>query len=223
MTLKEIALSLESTLLSATATEAQVRALCHEAVEKGFFGVCVSPCRLRLAADLVAGTGARVVSVAGFPLGTQTSRVKVAEVAELFEVGANEVDLVFNVGFFLEGRISPVSNEIREARRAAADGVLKVILETGLLEPSQIREAAALAIGAGADFLKTSTGFGPSGARIPDVRILRQVAGNRCGIKAAGGIRSLDQAQALLAAGADRLGTSAAGAVWQEAENRFGG
>ena len=223
MTLKEIALSLESTLLTATASEAQVRALCREAVEEGFFGVCVSPCRAKLAVDLVARTGARVVSVAGFPLGTQTSGAKLAELGELFEMGVHEVDLVFNVGFFLEGRISPVSNELRDARRVAGDGILKVILETGLLEPGQIREAAALAIGAGADFLKTSTGFGPSGARIPDVRILRQVAGSRCGVKAAGGIRSLDQAQALLAAGADRLGTSVAGAVWKEAVERLSG
>jgi deoxyribose-phosphate aldolase len=223
MTLKELILSLESTLLSPTASEAQVRALCREAAETGFFGVCVAPCRADFALGLLSGTSVRVASVAGFPLGIQTSRAKVAEVAELLEMGVHEVDLVFNIGFFLEGRISPVSNELREARRAAGDGVLKVILETGFLSPSQIREAAALALGAGADFLKTSTGLGPAGARIPDVRILRQVAGSRCGVKAAGGIRSLEQAHALLAAGANRIGTSSAAALWKEAQEKIGG
>lgn len=222
MTQQEFALTVESTLLGAEVSEKRVEGLCREAAELGVLAVCVSPCRAAAALKFLGLTGPRVVSVAGFPLGTQTSRSKVAEVSELFELGAHEVDFVYNVGLFLEGRISPVSSEIRDARRAAGNGVLKVILETGLLEQGQIREAAALALGAGADFLKTSTGFGPAGARIPDVRILRQVAGNRCGVKAAGGIRSLDQAEALLAAGADRLGTSTAAAIWKEARARLG-
>ncbi len=216
----EIAATIESTLLGATATAADVAALCREAVEAGFHGVCVAPCRVPDAVDAVAGTGVRVVSVAGFPLGTQTTRAKVREVAELFERGAHEVDLVLNLGWFLDGRLTPVSKEVREARAAAGGGVLKVIVETGALTPGQAREAAALALGAGADFLKTSTGFGPAGARILDVRLLRQVAGSRCGVKAAGGIRSYDQVTGLLAAGADRVGTSAAGAIRREALSR---
>src|SRR5512133_1924863 len=163
MTLEEFAGAVESTLLSATAREPEVEALCREAAEAGFRGVCVPPCRAKAAAGFLAGTAVRVVSVAGFPLGFQNARAKVAEVAELFELGAHEVDLVMNVGLFLDGRLSPVSGELREARRAAGDGVLKVILETGLLTPEQTREAASLALGAGADFLKTSTGFGPAG------------------------------------------------------------
>lgn len=221
MTLQEFARSIESTLLAATATAAQVTALCEEAVAAGFAAVCVSPCRVAVAVDHLAGTPVRVVGVAGFPLGTQTARVKVAEVAELVELGAHEVDLVMNQGLFLEGRLSPVSREIRDAVRAAAPARLKVILETGVLTPTQTREAAALALGAGAHFLKNATGFGGRGASIPDVRILRQVAGRRCGVKAAGGIRSFDQAQGLLAAGADRLGTSAAGAIWGEARKKL--
>jgi len=223
MTLRRLADAIETTLLQAAATAEQVAALCQEAVSLGFAGVCVAPCRVPEVATQVAGTPVRVVGVAGFPLGSQTTRAKVAEVAELFELGAHEVDLVFNLGLFLEGRLSPVSAELREARRAAGDGVLKVILETGALTPAQAREAAALALGAGADYLKTSTGFGPPGARLPDVRLLRQVAGRRCRVKAAGGIRTFDQAESLLAAGADRLGTSSAGAIWREAAKRLGG
>jgi deoxyribose-phosphate aldolase len=222
MTATEFAQTIESTLLSPVAGEAEIQALCREAAEAGFAGVCVSPCRVREALRHLAGTPVRVVSVAGFPLGTQTSSTKVAEVAELFELGAQEVDMVFNLGLFLDGRLSSVSSEIRDARRAG-EGVLKIILETGALPPDRVREAAALALGAGADFLKTSTGFGPVGARMPDVRILRQVAGRRCGVKAAGGIRSFEQAQGLLAAGADRLGTSSAGAIWKEAQRKLEG
>ena len=217
---RDFARCIESTLLGAAATALEVEALCREAVQRDFAAVCVSPCRVAEALDHVAGTPVRVVTVAGFPLGSQTVRAKVAEVGEAFEAGAHEVDLVFNLGLFLDGRLTAVAAELREARRAAA-GVLKVILETGALEPAKVREAAALAVGAGADYLKTSTGFGPTGARIPDVRLLRQVAGRRCGVKAAGGIRSYEQAEALLAAGADRIGTSSAGAIWREAQARL--
>ncbi len=218
---RDLARCIESTLLGAAATALEVEALCREAAQRDFAGVCISPCRVAEALAHVAGTPVRVVTVAGFPLGTQTVRAKVAEVGEAFEAGAHEVDLVFNLGLFLDGRLTAVSAELREARRAAAGGVLKVILETGALEPAKVREAAALAVGAGADYLKTSTGFGPTGARIPDVRLLRQVAGRRCGVKAAGGIRSYEQAEALLAAGADRIGTSSAGVIWREAQARL--
>jgi deoxyribose-phosphate aldolase len=217
VTPQEFSLTIESTLLTPTARENQVEALCREAADSGFYGVCVAPSRVTVALRALSGTGVRVVSVAGFPLGAQTTRAKVAEVSDLFEMGAHEADLVMNIGLFLDGRIASVSGEIREARRAAGSGVLKVILETCHLTPGQIREAASLALGAGADLLKTSTGFGPEGARIADVRILRQVAGKRCGVKAAGGIRTFEQAQALLAAGADRLGTSSATKLLAEA------
>lgn len=222
MTLDDFAQTIESTLLAPKASEAEVETLCQEAAEVGYVAVCVSPCRVQAALGYLAPTPVRVVSVAGFPLGTQTSGIKVAEVAELFDAGVHEVDMVMNLGLFLEGRLTRVSSEIREARKAAGAGILKVILETGSLSPAQAREAAALALGAGADFLKTSTGFGLAGARIPDVRLLRQVAGSRCGVKASGGIRSFDQARALLAAGADRLGTSSAAVIWREATEAIG-
>ncbi|NTU59759.1 MAG: deoxyribose-phosphate aldolase [Deltaproteobacteria bacterium] len=222
MTTEEFARTIESTLLAASATEKQVEALCREAVEQRFHGVCVSPCRVKQASFLLRGTPLRVVAVAGFPLGTQTAACKAREVAELVELGAHEVDAVMNVGAFLDGRLSPVAAELREVRRAAEGAVLKVILETGYLTPDQVREAASLAVGAGVDFLKTSTGFGPTGATVPDVRVLRQVAGTRCGVKAAGGIRSFDQARSLLAAGATRLGTSAGAQLAEEARRELG-
>ncbi len=221
MTAAEFAATLESTLLSATASEAAVVDLCRGALEGGFAGVCVAPCRASTAVGLLAGSSVAVVSVAGFPLGAQTTRAKVAEVAELAELGVQEIDLVMNLGWFLEGRLTPVSTEIREARRASAGRVLKVILETGALGPAQVRDAAAVALGAGADYLKTSTGFGGPGARVPDVVLLRQVAGSRCRVKASGGIRTFDQARGLLAAGADRLGTSAAAALVKEAARKL--
>lgn len=221
MTAAEFVATLESTLLSPVASEAEVTALCRAAVEGGFAGVCVAPCRSRMAAGLLAGSPVAVVSVAGFPTGAQTTRTKVAEVAELVDLGVQEIDLVMNLGWFLEGRLAPVSTEIREARRASTGRVLKVILETGALTPGQAREAAAVALGAGADYLKTSTGFGPPGARVQDVVLLRQVAGSRCRVKASGGIRTFEQAQGLLAAGADRLGTSAASALAKEAARKL--
>ncbi len=219
MDLSQFAKTLESTLLSPAASTKAVEALCAEAALNGFLGVCVSPCRAAQAVERLRGSGVKVVSVAGFPLGTQTPRTKAAEVAELVEMGVDEVDVVMNVGWFLERRISAVSEELRLARGACGDRVFKVILETGSLTLRQIAEAGALALGAGADFLKTSTGYGPRGAEVRDVEILRQVAGERCGIKASGGIRSYRQAAELLAAGASRIGTSSAGVLLKEAKD----
>ncbi len=220
MQLSDLCNALESTLLTPTARAAEIEGLCREAAGAGFHGVCVPPSRVRLAAEVLRDTAVRVVSVAGFPLGYQSTRSKVAEVAGLVEAGAAEVDVVMNLGWFLDGRLRAVARELQEIRRASEGRVLKVILETGALTPEQIREAAAVALGAGADFLKTCTGYGPRGVTIRDVRLLRQVAGGRCGVKASGGIRTLDQAVGLLAAGADRLGTSSAGAIWAEACRR---
>ncbi len=220
MQLSDLCRALESTLLTPVALAGEVEALCREAAEAGFHGVCVPPTRVRLAVEVLRDTAVRVASVVGFPLGHQSTRAKVAEVAELVEAGAAEVDVVMNLGWFLDGRLRAVARELQEIRRASDGLVLKVILETGALSPAQVREAAAIALGAGADFLKTCTGYGPRGVTIRDVRLLRQVVGRRCGIKASGGVRTLDQAEGLLSAGADRLGTSSAGAIWAEACKR---
>lgn len=214
--------TIESTLLSATASEADVLKLCRDAVRFGFQGVCVAPARAAAAVRELRGTAVRVVSVAGFPLGNQTTRVKSFEAAELVGLGVDEVDALMNVGAFLEGRIHAVLSEFVELRRIVGGEVgtglvFKVILETGCLTPEQIDEAARMAVDAGADFLKTSTGYGPRGASVEDVRQLRAIAGRKRGVKASGGIRTLRQALDLIEAGADRIGTSSAVRIVEEA------
>lgn len=215
---KQFAQAIESTLLDAEATRDDIEQLCVEAVESGFRAVCVAPSRASLAIEFLQGTLVRTASVAGFPLGNQTTRTKVAEVSELVEMGVAEVDVVWNVGMFLEGRLSPVSLELGEIRRAAGEATLKVILETAHLNHKQLREAAAMALGAGANFLKTSTGYASKGAEVADIQILKQVAGSRCGIKASGGIKSFSQVLTLMGAGANRIGTSKASLIWSEAQ-----
>jgi deoxyribose-phosphate aldolase len=159
----------------------------------------------------------RVVSVAGFPLGNSTSASKAREVAELVQTGAHEVDIVANLGLFLEGRSGEVAEEFRLVRKACEGRTLKVILETGSLTPPQMEALAVIALGEGADFLKTSTGYGPRGATVEDVKILAGVEGPPRGVKASGGIKTLAQAISLLEAGAQRIGTSSAGAIMKEA------
>jgi deoxyribose-phosphate aldolase len=216
MKASEIRKTLESTLLAPTAGGAEIEKLCAEAEGLGLYGVCVAPCRVREALGFLKSGKVRVVSVAGFPLGNSTAETKAGEVAELVRIGAHEVDIVANVGLFLEGRVREVAEEFRLARRAGEGRVLKVILETGFLTPSQIRELGGIALGEGADFLKTSTGYGPRGASVEDIRILAGIKGSR-GIKASGGIRTLSQVGELIGAGATRIGTSSAGAIMKEA------
>ncbi|TAL18040.1 deoxyribose-phosphate aldolase [bacterium] len=213
----EIRKTLESTLLAPTASGAGIEKLCAEAMALGLYGVCVAPCRVREALGFLKGSEARVVSVAGFPLGNSTAETKAGEVAELVQIGAHEVDIVANAGLFLEGRVKEVAAELKMARKASEGRVLKVILETGFLTPAQIGELGGIALSEGADFLKTSTGYGPRGATVEDIRILAEIEGPRRGIKASGGIRTLSQVEELIAAGATRIGTSSAGAIMGEA------
>ncbi len=213
MELSELAGRIESTKLSPTATEAEVAALAGEAVELGVFGVCIAPCRVSKARRLLQGTGLKVVSVAGFPLGFETCEAKAAEVAHLFEIGCDEVDAVINQGRVADADWFRVEAELTALRRAAGPGVLKIIFETGNLTPGDLARAASIAVECGVDYLKTSTGFGPRGASVEDVHFLAKVAQGRAGVKAAGGIRTLYDAVAMARAGADRIGTSAAAAI----------
>ncbi|PLX44370.1 MAG: deoxyribose-phosphate aldolase [Deltaproteobacteria bacterium] len=199
--------TIEATVLGADAPLAAIEEVAARAVKFGFHGVCVAPSRVALAASLLSGTGRVVVSVVGFPLGNTLTETKVREVRELLDAGASEVDMVMNVGAFLDGDEGLIANEFAQARRAAGDATLKVILETGYLTAEEIRRAGALAVGEGADFLKTSTGYGPRGASIEDIEILRGIT-NVKGIKASGGIRHADELLSMLAAGASRIGTS---------------
>jgi deoxyribose-phosphate aldolase len=211
----DLAPLIEHTLLRPEATARDCEQLCREAMNFRFYGVCVPPNRVRLARSLLAGSGVKVVTVAGFPLGFQTVAVKVFEIENALAAGAEEIDAVLNIGALKEARFSFVEAEVRslmEAVRAAgrsgARPLLKIIVETCYLSDTEKTQAARLVLEAGADFVKTSTGFAPGGARVEDVALLREAAGGRLKIKAAGGIRTRAQALALVAAGADRLGTS---------------
>lgn len=204
--------AIEHTLLRPEAGPAAVRRVCAEAVSLGLGAVCVHPDYVALARREVAGSGVRVVTVAGFPLGANTSEVKAREAERAARDGADEVDMVLNLGRLKEGELAAVRADI--AAVVAAAGVpVKVILETGYLTDAEVVAACRLAEEAGARFVKTATGFGPGGATIEAVRLMRASVGPGVGVKAAGGIRTAEQVLAFLDAGADRIGSSAGAAI----------
>jgi deoxyribose-phosphate aldolase len=193
--------------------------------DHGFATLCVSPFLVPAAADLLAGTDTAVCSVAGFPLGYAVTAAKAQEATVLVELGCREVDMVINVGALLEGDeryvLADISAVVSAVERAGSGAsVVKVILETAYLEEADIELGCRLAENAGAAFVKTSTGFGPRGASVRDVEIMRRTVSSHIGVKAAGGIRDLDAALAMLAAGATRLGTSAGVEILAEATVR---
>lgn len=210
-----IAALIDHTILKPEATAADVRRICAEAKKYGFASVCVNPYWVALVAREVAGSAVKVCSVVGFPLGANTTGVKVAEAEGAIRDGAREVDMVLNVGELRAGSHDAVRHDIEAVVRAAhaAGAIVKVILETALLDDEQKRIACALAKEADADFVKTSTGFGPAGATVHDVRLMREAVGPGMGVKAAGGIRTLADLRAMVDAGASRIGASASVAI----------
>jgi len=200
---------IDHTILKPEATVEMITRLCDEAAQYQFAAVCVNPCYVDLAAHLLAGTGVRVATVIGFPLGTTLTSVKVFEAKEAVLRKADELDMVINVGAAKLGLWPAVTDEIKQVVAAAEDSFVKVIIETGLLTDDEKKYACQAVIEAGAAFIKTSTGFGPGGATKADIRLLKAITGDQIGIKASGGIRTRQQAEALIAAGASRLGTSA--------------
>jgi len=208
-----LASRIEHTLLDPGATDAEVEAHCREAVELGCLGVCVHLARLPAARAALAGSGLLAVAVVDFPHGLGGARVKAFACGEAAALGADEIDTVLDAGLARAGRWSELAAELRGAVEAAGAAAVKVILETSrLAEPEKIRALEA-AVAAGAAFVKTSTGFGPGGATVADVRLLSRVAAGRIQVKAAGGIACADQALALVRAGAARLGMSRSRAV----------
>jgi deoxyribose-phosphate aldolase len=205
----DLAPLIDHTLLRPDAGENDVRKLCAEARTHHLHSVCINPVYVALAARELAGTGVAISAVVGFPLGASLGAIKAAEAQAALADGARELDMVLDLGALKDGYFAQVSADIARVRRAAEGAVLKVILETGLLTEGEKTLAAELALGAGADFVKTSTGFLGTGATVADVALLRRVVGSDAGVKASGGIRTRDQALALVAAGASRLGTSA--------------
>lgn len=203
-----IGATIDHTALKAVTTEQQVRELCAEAKANGIACVCVSPCWVPLCAKELAGTKVLVCTVVGFPLGANASAVKAEEARLAVRQGALEVDMVINLGAAKGGDWKAVEDDIREVVAAAGKAAVKVIIEACFLTDAEKARACEAAAKAGARFVTTSTGFGTGGATADDVRILRQVAGDRLKVKAAGGIRSYHDAIKMLEAGADRLGTS---------------
>jgi len=206
-----IAALLDHTLLKPEATAAEIRRVCAEAREYGFAAVCVNPYWVRLVAGELAGSAVKVCAVAGFPLGANTTAIKVAETAELIRSGAQEIDMVLNVGELRGGNYDAVRDEIMAVVEMAHAyrAIVKVILETALLNGEQKVKACLLAKDAGVDFVKTSTGFGPGGATVEDVALMRQTVGPGIGVKASGGVRTLEDLKKMVAAGANRVGASA--------------
>jgi deoxyribose-phosphate aldolase len=206
----ELARRIDHTLLKPETTREQIEKLCAEARQYAFATVCVNPTWVRLCATALRGSPTRVCTVAGFPLGATPPEVKAFEAARAVADGAGEVDMVLNVGALKSAEYRLVERDIAlvvEACRAGG-ALSKVIIEAALLTDDEKVKACVLAKSAGADFVKTSTGFGPGGATVADVALMRRVVGPEMGIKAAGGVRDLKQAQAMIEAGADRIGAS---------------
>jgi deoxyribose-phosphate aldolase len=215
---RKLAAVIDHTLLKPEATRTQVENLCDEAVRYRFACAMINPVWTATAASLLAGTGVPVGVVIGFPLGASLASTLRHEAQSLLKLGARELDMVLSIGQLKSGEHSAVERTIRGAAEVTHDhgAILKVILETCLLTVEEKLRASEIAIAAGADFLKTSTGFSSGGATVADVALLRGVAGARCGVKASGGIRTLADAKAMLEAGANRIGASASVSIVRE-------
>ncbi|MGE5554109.1 MAG: deoxyribose-phosphate aldolase [Betaproteobacteria bacterium] len=209
----DLAKLIDHTLLKPDATPEAIARLCGEAAEYGFASVCVNPGNVALAAALLRGSEVKVCTVIGFPLGATTPLAKAFEARDAVANGADELDMVLNVGALKAGDEALVARDIRAVVEAAGGRLVKVILETGLLTEEEKVRACLLAKEAGAGFVKTSTGFGPGGATVEDVRLMRQAVGPDFGVKASGGIRDRVTAERMVAAGATRLGTSSGVAI----------
>jgi deoxyribose-phosphate aldolase len=210
-----VARFIDHTLLKPSATQAQVDALCAQARTHGFYSVCVNGVYVAHAAAALAGSNVQVCAVVGFPLGASTPAAKAAEAKDAIAQGATEIDMVLHIGALIDGRAQHVGADIQAVVDASAPYPVKVILETGLLNDAQKVLACELAVEAGAAFVKTSTGFGHGGATAHDVALMRRTVNGACGVKASGGIRDLETAQAMLRIGANRLGCSSSVAIVQ--------
>jgi deoxyribose-phosphate aldolase len=215
----DIARLIDHTLLKPEVTRDDIRKLCNEALKYGFASVCINPWNVSLAAEMLRGSEVRVCTVVGFPLGATLPQVKVYETEEVIKLGAQEIDMVINVGALKSGQVDAVEADIRGVVEASHRGgaICKVILETVLLTTDEKVRGSLAAKNAGADFVKTSTGFAAGGATAEDVRLMRAVVGGEIGVKAAGGVRSLEDLQKMVEAGATRIGASASVKILEQA------
>lgn len=218
--LHALAARIDHTLLRADATAAEIRKLCAEARRYGFASVCVHSYWVSLAAAELAGSAVKVCSVVGFPLGANSTAAKVAETEDAVKHGASEIDMVLNLGELKGGHYDAVQRDIGAVAHAAHEGgaILKVILETALLDDEQKLIASRIAKDAGAEFVKTSTGFSSGGATVHDVELMRRAVGGAMGVKASGGIRTREDVERMIAAGATRIGASAGVQIMEAAE-----
>lgn len=199
---------IDHTLLKPEATRLQIQTLCEEAITHGFFSVCINPCYISLCAELLRQSSVKICTVIGFPLGANTTEAKVFETQDAIRKGADEIDMVVAIGKIKSGDFPYVENDIKSVVSAASGKTVKVIIETSLLSKEEIVLACQMAKSAGAHFVKTSTGFNGGGATVADIRLMRQTVGPAMGVKASGGVKDLKTAQALIEAGATRIGTS---------------
>lgn len=208
---------IDHTLLKPGATSEDIKRVCGEAVRMNFYSVCVNTYYVSLAADELEGSGVKVCSIAGFPLGAVNTAVKAFEAERAVGDGADEIDMVMNIGAFKSGGRDFVRRDIAGVVSACGEGVIvKVIIEAALLSDGEKVEACRLAVEGGADFVKTSTGFGSPGAAVHDVKVMRKAVGSEFGVKASAGIRTAKFAIELVGAGADRIGTSAGVKIMEE-------
>jgi deoxyribose-phosphate aldolase len=206
---KEVASIIDQTLLQPTATSDQVQKFCQQAAALGFAAVCIAPSWVQLTAKIMNASKVRVCTVAGFPFGFEPWELKVQTVQTALAAGADEIDYVVNLGAVKGGDYELIAVEMEAMRRAAESVVIKVILETGYLTQQEKRKLCQLAVNTGLDYVKTSTGFGPGGASVDDVKLLAECCQSIIKVKAAGGIRTLQDLEDMVLAGAHRIGTSA--------------
>ncbi len=199
---------IDHTQLKPEANKAKIKMLCAEAAEYDFASVCVNPCWIETAREALKGTDVKVCTVIGFPLGAMTTAAKVFETKDAIEKGAEEIDMVINVGMLKDGEDDYIVNEIKAIKEACGDHILKVIIEACLLTDEEKARACKDAEKAGADFVKTSTGFSTGGATVEDVKLMRASVSENVKVKAAGGIRDKETFEAMIEAGAERIGTS---------------
>jgi len=210
---KDLASYIDHTLLKPAATAQELDDFCSQAVRFGFYGVCVNPSLISLVSSILKDEAPEPVSVVGFPLGATLPEVKAYETRDVVQRGAQEIDMVMNLGAFKAGDTALVLKDIQAVVRAAEGFPVKVILETALLSDDEIVKACILSVDAGASFVKTSTGFGPGGATVEAVKLMRQTVGPGIGVKASGGISTYKDTLAMIEAGASRIGASASVAI----------
>lgn len=216
ITKKTMASMIDHTILKASATEEMIEALCQEAIKYNFASVCINPVFVKFAAKKLSHSNVKVCTVIGFPLGANSPETKAFEATKAVEDGAHEIDMVINVGMLKSGNLKYVEDEISRVVKASKGALVKVIIETCFLTDEEKVTACKLAKNSGANFVKTSTGFGTGGATAADVALMMKTVGASMGVKASGGIRSLSETLAVIEAGANRIGTSSGVSIIDE-------